>query len=161
MDTEIHFSSRTNEWATPQWLFDALNAEFGFTLDPGSTHENAKCACHFTAKENGLEQDWSNEIVFMNPPYGSQIKLWMKKAHCESLQGAVVVCLVPARTDTSWWHCYAMRGEIRLLRGRLKFGNSDNSAPFPSAIVIFRPPTFLLTTTEFSKADQARTSQTS
>jgi len=148
MNTEIHFSSKTNEWATPQWLYDALNAEFGFTLDPCSTHENAKCGCHFTAKENGLKQDWSNDVVFMNPPYGSQIKLWMKKAYSESLQGAVVVCLVPARTDTSWWHCYAMRGEIRLLRGRLKFGNSDNSAPFPSAIVVFRPLSFRLTAVE-------------
>ena len=120
----VHFMSESNEWTTPQWLFEALKAEFDFTLDPCSTHENAKCARHFTVQENGLAQDWSNDVVFMNPPYGSQIKLWMGKAYRESLKGAVVVCLVPARTDTHWWHSYAMRGEVRLLRGRLKHGHS-------------------------------------
>jgi len=141
---KIHFSSSSVEWATPRWLFDALNREFGFTLDPCSTDTNAKCERHFTIEEDGLAQDWSGDTVFMNPPYGSQIGHWMRKAYRESLRGAVVVCLVPARTDTSWWHSYSMRGEIRLLRGRLKFGNSTSGAPFPSAIVVFRPPTFSL-----------------
>ena len=154
----VHFMSESNEWATPQWLFEALRAEFGFTLDPCSTHENAKCARHFTVQENGLAQEWSNEVVFMNPPYGSQIKFWMRKAYRESLKGAVVVCLVPARTDTHWWHAYAMRGEIRLLRGRLKFGDSENSAPFPSAIIIFRPPSFLLTAVASTKPPNVPTS---
>jgi phage N-6-adenine-methyltransferase len=136
----VHFASRSNEWPTPQWLFDDLNREFCFTLDPCSTHANAKCARHFTSDENGLAQDWSRDVVFMNPPYGRQIGLWMRKA-CESAEtGACVVCLVPARTDTKWWHRFAMRGEIRFFQGRLKFGTAKNSAPFPSALVILKRP---------------------
>ena len=139
MSTTVHFSSATDEWATPQFLFDALNAEFRFSLDPCATPENAKCSRFYTRKEDGLQQDWSEETVFMNPPYGREIGRWMQKAYEASRSGATVVCLIPARTDTSWWHRYAMRGEIRLLQGRLKFGDGQNSAPFPSAIVIFRP----------------------
>ena len=107
-------------------------------LDPYSTHENAKCKNHYTISDNGLKQDWTTEIVFMNPPYGREIKEWVGKAYYESIKGAVVVCLLPARTDTRWWHYYCMKGEIRLIRSRLKFSGSKNSAPFPSAIVIFR-----------------------
>lgn len=153
MNTGTLFSSKSDEWATPQWLFDALDREFGFTLDPCSTHENAKCKRHFTTAEDGLRQDWAGQTVFMNPPYGAQIGNWMRKAYLEARKGAVVVCLVPARTDTAWWHTYAMRGEIRLLKGRLKFGNAQTGAPFPSAVVIFRPPTFLLTSAELVKPD--------
>jgi phage N-6-adenine-methyltransferase len=112
MALDVHFSSRTDEGVTPQWLFDALDSEFGFTLGPCSTHENAKCKRHFTIKENGLLQDWSGETVFMNPPYGPQIGQWMRKAYLESRKGAIVVCLVPARTDTKWWHSFAMRAEV-------------------------------------------------
>ncbi|MFC1839807.1 DNA N-6-adenine-methyltransferase [Thermodesulfobacteriota bacterium] len=137
---KVHFSSMSVEWATPQGLFDELNEEFQFTLDPCATDENAKCKNYFTLEEDGLKQDWSNETVFMNPPYGRVISLWMKKAYEASLKGATVVCLPPARTDTAWWHNYAMKGEIYLIRGRLKFGDAKNSAPFPSAIVVFRPP---------------------
>ena len=133
---EAAFSSATDEWATPLAFFRALDAEFGFTLDPCSTHENAKCARHFTRDDDGLAQPWEG-VVFMNPPYGEVIGDWMRKAWEESQGGATVVCLVPARTDTAWWHDYAMRGEVRFLRGRLKFGNAENSAPFPSALVIF------------------------
>jgi phage N-6-adenine-methyltransferase len=141
----VHFSSQTSEWSTPLWLFAALNKEFGFTLDPCSTHANAKCAKHFTAEENGLLQSWKDEVVFMNPPYGHEIQKWMAKAHASAvLESATVVCLVPARTDTAWWHRYAMKHEIRLLRGRLKFGHSRHSAPFPSALVIMRSPSFRL-----------------
>jgi site-specific DNA-methyltransferase (adenine-specific) len=136
------FSSATDEWESPQWLFDALDREFGFTLDPCSTHENAKCRRHFTRAEDGLVQHWANETVWMNPPYGKDIAKWMEKAYETSRHGATVVCLVPARTDTEWWHRFAMKGEIRLLKGRLRFGGSKNSAPFPSAIVVFRPPSF-------------------
>lgn len=132
----IHFSSKTNEWATPQDFFDALNREFQFTLDPCATSENAKCEKFFTEEDNGLAQQWIGHKVFMNPPYGKAIKDWMKKAYEESIRGAMVVCLVPARTDTNWWHDYAMKGQIRYIRGRLKFGNNANSAPFPSAVVI-------------------------
>ena len=134
----VHFLSRTNEWATPSETYLALNREFGFTLDPCCTHDNKKCERHFTINEDGLSRDWGRETVFMNPPYGREIFLWMEKAYKSSLNGATVVCLVPARTDTKWWHEFAMKGEIRFLRGRLKFGEAKNSAPFPSAVIVFR-----------------------
>lgn len=142
---DVHYSAQTDEWSTPRDLFAALNQEFGFTLDPCSTHENATCTKHFTRTENGLLQSWKDEVVFMNPPYGREIEEWMAKAHSSaSHENATVVCLVPARSDTSWWHRYAMKHEIRLLRGRLKFGESKNSAPFPSAIIVMRPRSFVL-----------------
>lgn len=141
----VHFSSETDEWPTPQWLFDALDREFGFTLDPCSTDENAKCQKHFTRSQNGLLQSWAGETVFMNPPYGEQIGKWMAKANAAAREeSATVVCLVPARTDTKWWHAFAMKHEIRLFRGRLRFGEATASAPFPSAIVVMRPATFRL-----------------
>ena len=136
----VHFLSQTVEWATPQPLFDDHNAEFGFTLDVCATPENAKCPKFFTTAEDGLAQDWSNDICWMNPPYRRQIGRWIRKAYESSLNGATVVCLVPARTDTKWWHRYVIHGEIRFLEGRLKFGDGKNAAPFPSAIVIYRPP---------------------
>lgn len=148
MDTALHFSSANDVWATPQWLFDALDKEFGFTLDPCSDGENQKCVRHFTMRENGLLQSWGEDIVFMNPPY-SECADWMRKAYGAAQEGATVVCLVPARTDTDWWHRYAMKGEIRLLRGRLKFGDAVNSAPFPSAVIVLRPRAFRLVACEF------------
>lgn len=138
---DIHFSSKTVEWATPQDTFDELNEEFRFTTDVCSTHENAKCEHHYTEAEDGLAQTWSG-VCWMNPPYARGVMAkWIHKAYDSSLSGATVVCLVPARTDTAVWHDYCMRGEIRFIRGRLKFGGCQDSAPFPSAIVIFRPPT--------------------
>lgn len=130
-------TSNTPEWSTPQATFDEWDARYHFTLDPCCTHENAKCEKHYTAKENGLAQDWASDRVWMNPPYGRAIGAWMKKAWEEHQKGAVVVCLVPARTDTAWWHDYAAKGQVTFLRGRLKFGDGRNSAPFPSAIVVF------------------------
>ena len=137
---EVHYSSKSNEWATPQKLFDELNEEFNFTLDPCATDENAKCNKHFTIEDDGLSKDWSKDVVFMNPPYGREIKKWIKKAYEESLNGATVVCLIPARTDTTYWHDFIFdkADDIRFLKGRLKFGNSKNTAPFPSAIVLDR-----------------------
>ena len=134
----VHFMSERHDWETPQFLFDGLNAEFGFELDVCATAENAKCRRFFTLADDGLAQVWTG-VCWMNPPYGRDIEMWMKKAFHSSEMGALVACLVPARTDTRWWHKYSMRGEIRYLRGRLKFGNCENSAPFPSAVVIFRP----------------------
>ena len=132
-------SSKTNEWATPQDLFDKLNKEFNFTLDPCSTHENHKCDKYYTMKEDGLLQDWSNDIVFMNPPYGGQAGKWIKKAYNESLNGSVVVCLMVSATDRSYWHDYIFpyAKDIRWIRGRLKFGTAKHTAPFASAIIIF------------------------
>lgn len=143
----VHFSSKNDVWATPQWLFDALNKEFGFTLDPCSDGTNAKCAKFYTPAENGLLRDWGQEVVFMNPPY-SECADWMRKAYGAAQEGATVVCLVPARTDTQWFHEYAMKSEIRFLRGRLKFGDAKDSAPFPSCIVVFRPQSFRLVSLE-------------
>lgn len=131
----IHFSSKSDQWSTPQDLFDKLDKEYHFTLDPCATHDNAKCAKYYTLESDGLSQDWSGETVFVNPPYGREISKWIKKAY-ES--DTTVVCLVPARTDTAWWHDYAMKGNITFIRGRLKFGGHKNSAPFPSAIVVFK-----------------------
>ena len=134
------FSSKTDLWSTPNDFFDKLNDEFHFTLDPCSTHENAKCYKHFTEEENGLLQDWGNEVVFCNPPYGRQIKYWVKKAYEESQKdNTTVVMLIPARTDTVYFHEYIYhKAEIRFIKGRLKFGNAKNSAPFPSMVVIFK-----------------------
>lgn len=139
MNTSVHFSSNTDLWSTPQEFYDELNKEFNFELDPCATHENAKCALYYTKDDNGLEKSWRGMRVFMNPPYGREIGLWMKKAWFESTLGSTVVCLVPARTDTIWWHSFviATGAEVRFVKGRLKFGGSKNSAPFPSAVVVF------------------------
>ena len=134
----VHFSSQTVEWPTDQKVFDDLNTEFNFTLDPCCTKESAKCGRYFTKEDDGLSQSWDGHRVFMNPPYGREIGEWLKKAYISSQHGAVVVCLIPSRTDTKWWHDYVMKGEIRFIKGRLKFGGHKNSAPFPSAIVVFR-----------------------
>ena len=133
------FSSATVEWSTPQHIFDGLNAEFRFDLDVCATVENAKCDRFFDKGDDGLKQKWTGTI-WMNPPYGRDIAKWMQKAFESSLEGATVVCLVPARPDTQWWHNYATRGEIRSYKGRLKFGGAENAAPFGSAVVVFRPP---------------------
>ena len=140
MNNELMFSSKTDLWSTPNDFFDKLNDEFHFTLDPCSTHENAKCYKHFTEEENGLLQDWGNEVVFCNPPYGRHIKDWVKKAYEESQKDNTnVVMLIPARTDTIYFHEYIYhKAEIRFIKGRLKFGNAKNSAPFPSMVVIFK-----------------------
>lgn len=130
------FTSNTDLWETPQDFFDRLNKEFNFELDVCATDENAKCEEYFTEETDGLKQEWTG-VCWMNPPYGRQIGKWVKKAYESSLNGATVVCLLPARTDTRWWHDYCMKGEIRLVKGRLKFGDSKNSAPFPSAVVVF------------------------
>lgn len=148
MPKNIHFSSLTNEWSTPEDLFDELDREFHFNLDPAATDDNHRCSRYFTEIENGLIQDWTPgplsgeppSVVFLNPPYGRGIVKWMAKAHEESGHGATVVCLVPARTDTAWFQKYAFGHEIRFLRGRLKFGAAKTGAPFPSAIVVMRPP---------------------
>lgn len=132
------FTSQTGEWATPQDFFDRLDDEFHFTLDACATPENAKCERYYTKEQDGLAQPWQG-VVWVNPPYGREIGKWVRKAYESSLQGAAVVCLLPARTDTAWWHDYCTKGEVRFIRGRLKFGGSKNSAPFPSAVVIFRP----------------------
>lgn len=137
--SSVHFQSRTCEWATPQDFFDALDSEFGFGLDVCATPSNAKCKRFFTKEEDGLIQPWFG-VCWCNPPYGREIKHWMQKAMRSAQEGgATVVCLVPARTDTKWWHDFVSQAsEIRFVKGRLKFGGHRNSAPFPSAVVVFR-----------------------
>lgn len=136
MQREVYASSKTCEWETPQDFFDRLNEEYHFEIDVCATAENAKCKRYFTKEQNGLKQEWTG-CCWMNPPYGKEIGEWMRKAYESMLGGATVVCLVPARVDTGWWHDYAMKGQITFIRGRLKFGGQKNNAPFPSAVVVF------------------------
>ena len=139
MNTAVMFSSATDLWATPQNFFDELNKEFDFTLDVCALPSNAKVEHFYSPEQNGLKQDWQG-VCWMNPPYGREIGKWVRKAYLSSLEGVTVVCLLPARTDTAWFHDYIYnKSEIRFIRGRLKFGQQTNSAPFPSMVVIFRP----------------------
>ena len=139
INKELMFSSEDETWSTPQYFFNSLNNEFKFTLDPCCSVETAKCSKFYTEKEDGLIQDWQGETVFCNPPYGKKIKDWVKKCYFESKKPlTTVVMLIPARTDTSYFHDFIYnKSEIRFIRGRLKFGDSKNGAPFPSMVVIF------------------------
>lgn len=134
----VMYSRKTDLWETPQDLFDKLNTEFHFDLDVCALPENAKCDRYYTPEANGLVQVWDG-VCWCNPPYGRQIWKWVRKAQISSFLGATVVMLLPARTDTRWFHDYILyRSEIRFLKGRLKFGGAKWSAPFPSMIVVFR-----------------------
>jgi phage N-6-adenine-methyltransferase len=133
------FGSGKTDWATPLDLFRVINRAFSFTLDVCATRANRTCAAYFSPEDDALRQRWTG-TCWMNPPYGSTIGRWLRKAREESEAGATVVALVPARTDTAWWHDEAMQAhEIRLLRGRLTFGGATAPAPFPSALLVFRP----------------------
>lgn len=141
MNKEVMFSSATDNWATPQDFFDELNAEFHFDLDVCADEISHKCDKYYTKEQDGLKMPWKG-IVWCNPPYGREIGKWVRKALFASVGGATVVMLIPARTDTKWFHDYIYKRdnvEIRFVRGRLKFGNSKNSAPFPSMVVVFNP----------------------
>lgn len=147
MNTKLHFSSVSDDWATPQWLFDALNKNFKFTLDPCATKENAKCKKFFTKETNGLDQDWSKDRAFVNPPYGRVLKHWVEKAAKTYDNCGFVVLLVPSRTDTSWWHKWIVPyARIIYLNGRLSFVTNgvvqkgSHAAPFPSALAIYDGP---------------------
>ena len=140
MNTDVLFSSANDVWATPQDFYDKLNKEFNFNLDPCALPENAKCEKFFTPEQDGLIQDWEGYTIFCNPPYGRKISEWVEKCYNESKKkNTTIVMLIPARTDTRYFHefIYHKAKEIRFIRGRLKFGNSKNSAPFPSMLVIF------------------------
>ena len=134
------YSSRSEEWPTPQTFFDRLDAEFGFTLDPCATPQNAKCADYFTRSQDGLAQSWGRHWVFCNPPYGRCMREWARKCHRAAQAGALVVLLAHARTDTRWFHDWVYgKAELRFVRGRLKFGDGSQSAPFPSLVAVYRP----------------------
>lgn len=140
MNTKVMFSSETDDWSTPQDFFDKLNEEFGFNLDPCASDENHKCDRYFTRDTDGLNKEWGGS-VFVNPPYGREIGAWVKKSYESFCSGKCdyVVMLIPARTDTKWFHDYIYHtAEIRFVKGRLKFGNCENSAPFPSMVVIWK-----------------------
>lgn len=142
MNNDLMFSSKSDEWSTPQDLFDKLNEEFKFTFDVAATAENSKCGNSFSS--DSLNIDWNcpiegGQVCWMNPPY-SMCKEFIKKAYEQSFKGVKTVALVPSRTDTKWFHEYVYNKEnveIRFIKGRLKFGNSKNSAPFPSMLIIF------------------------
>lgn len=135
----VHFSSQTNEWSTPQDFFDKLNEEFNFEVDLCADESNHKCDSYYSKLTDGLSHSWDNLRCWCNPPYGREIGKWVKKA--SEAVGGVVVMLIPARTDTRYFHEYIYQKpnvEICFLKGRLKFGGSKNSAPFPSMVVIFK-----------------------
>lgn len=149
----VHFQSKSNEWETPQALFDDLHREFAFTLDAAATTENAKLPRFYTQETDGLSQSWEGERVWCNPPYGREIGKWIEKAATSNAKLAVL--LIPARTDTKAWHKFIFgNAQIRFLPGRLKFVRSGGGkesgsvpvsrrrlsiyAPFPAAVVIWR-----------------------
>lgn len=137
MNRDVMFSSKTDNWATPQDFFDELDKEFHFTLDPCADGHNHKCPVYYTKQDDGLHKPWGGN-VFCNPPYGRELGKWVEKAYTESRKGACVVMLIPARTDTRWFHDFILgKAEIRFIRGRLKFGGSKNAAPFPSMVVVY------------------------
>lgn len=140
-DLSVIFSHKTDDWATPQWLFDKLNKTYHFTLDPAASDGNHKCSKYYTEQTDGLSKDWNNETVFINPPY-SKIYDWVKKAVEEvNKNNITVVMILPVRSDTKWFHEFCLDetvcSEIAFFKGRLKFGEGKNSAPFPSMMVVF------------------------
>lgn len=139
---DVHFSSSNTEWGTPQELYNQLNQEFGFNLDAAATKDNTKCAQYFDKTSNGLDQDWTSYgTVWVNPPYSRKdTKLWVKKGYEEAQKGCTVVMLLPSRTSNGWFHDYILKGEVRFIRGRITFEGAKDCAPFPSLIVVFRPP---------------------
>ena len=138
MISKALFSSNSETWETPQNFYEKLNKEFHFTLDPCALPANAKCKMFFTPEDDGLTKDWSGQRVFCNPPYGRKIKAWVKKCHDEAQKNTLIVLLIPARTDTTYFHQYIWhKATIRFIKGRLKFGNSKQSAPFPSMLAIW------------------------
>ncbi len=148
---KVHGSSKSNEWETPKNFFKRYNDIFNFDIDVASTHQNHLVDKYWTIEDDALSKDWAGMTCWMNPPYGREIGKFIKKAYEESLKGATVVCLIPSRTDTAWWHEYVVKGEIEFIRGRLKFVNRTfpswredgnfkvSAAPFPCSVVIFRP----------------------
>lgn len=140
MNNKVMFSSKTDEWSTPQDLFDSLNEEFHFDLDVCANETNHKCALYYDRKQDGLKMPWREHVVWCNPPYGKEIGKWVHAANQEHMtNGTTIVMLLPARTDTKWFHDDLLGwADIRFLRGRLKFGGSKHSAPFPSMLAVFK-----------------------
>lgn len=132
------FTSNSDCWATPPEFFEKLNKEFHFDTDVCAMPENSKCPHYYSPEDDGLRQNWTGSC-WCNPPYGRQIGKWVEKAYMSSMLGATVVMLLPARTDTAWFHDYIYgKAEIRFVRGRLKFVGAKSNAPFPSMVAVFR-----------------------
>lgn len=139
MNKDLMFSSNTDLWGTPQAFFDRYNTTHYFDLDVCANQDNAKCEKFYTVVEDGLKQEWVGN-VWMNPPYGREIGKWVEKAYNSVFINKTankVVCLLPSRTDTKWFHNYCVKGDVEFIKGRLKFGGAKNGAPFPSMVVIF------------------------
>lgn len=133
------FSSDNSSWETPSWFFSAVHSEFSFDIDAAASMENRKLQKFFSVQQDAFRLQWHGRL-WLNPPYTRGINKWFAKARSEvELRGSTVVCLVPARTDTNWWFDHARFGEVRFLKGRLKFEGAPTSAPFPSALIIYRP----------------------
>ena len=136
------FDSVRQDWETPTALYVEMNNEFNFTLDAAAADHNTKCDLYFTEVDDSMTKSWAPHTVWLNPPYGKGYSLaqWVKKSHAESLLGATVVMLIPARTNTNWFHEYCLRyGEVRFIKGRPKFGGADHGLPQPLCFIIFRP----------------------
>lgn len=131
------FKAQSQEYETPDYIFAPLDQEFHFTLDVAASIENAKCRLYFNKKEDGLSQDWGSNICWMNPPFGREMKKWVKKAYESSLKGATVVCLLPVRSNTIWWHDYCMKGELRFIKGEVKFKGQSRGLWLPLCIIVF------------------------
>lgn len=137
------FSTGKIEYETPQPLFDEWDAQFNFTLDVAASSSNAKCSCYYTEEDDAMAQTWTGRC-WMNPPYGYSIHKWVKKAHDSARDNnALVCCLLPARTETRWFHDYCVNGEVTFLKGRVQFSGIGINAPFPNMIVVFYPQLFL------------------
>lgn len=137
MDTDLMFSSKDQTWYTPPEFVDALQKKYPFELDVCATEETAKCDLFFDPEIDGLRQSWGKRVCWMNPPYGRELSLWIDKAIEQAKQGATVVCLVPARIETKWFHrAWDACAEVYFVRGRIKFGGADHGAPFPSAVFV-------------------------
>lgn len=137
---KVYHASKRHDWETPWPIFAEYDAEFHFELDVCASPDTAKCARYFTPAEDGLAQDWGDAVCWMNPPYGRHIGAWMEKAYLSSLAGATVVCLVPSRTGTRWWHAWVLnKAEIRHRKGRIMFVGARDHAGFASVAVLYRP----------------------
>lgn len=133
----VHFSSKRLDWTTPTDLFNKLDEIYHFDLDAAASEENALCNFFYTKETNGLAHSWAGQRVWCNPPYGKGIREWTRKASAEAEGAKLIVMLVPARTDTIWWHEAVATARVVYLKGRLKFGGQKNAAPFPSALLIW------------------------
>jgi len=133
------FNRDKTNYETPDNIFNPLNEKYHFTLDVAADNENHKCDNYYSQEDDGLNKDWGINICWMNPPFGRGLKKWVAKAHSESLKGATVVCLIPVRTNTNWWHDYCLQADVEFIKGEVTFKGYDRGLWMPFAIVVFSP----------------------